>query len=141
MTVLDRFSNKSTHKLTVLGSIVAAVSSLASNFAVFGGSHVLADNYGSFLGSGYDRKLVYYSTFHLSFLKRCLQKMSSSFFGSVRPFSVTEVFVTRPKGAEHRDWMMSASGLRRAVFTGELSMPSLFMVVSNIVVVWPLIVV
>ena len=55
---------------------------------------------------------------------------------------MTEFIVTRLKGAEHRDWMMSGTSLRRrAIITGELSMPSLIEVVSNIVGVWPLIVV
>ena len=54
---------------------------------------------------------------------------------------MTDLIVTRLKGAEHRDWMMSRSGLRRAIVTGELSMPSLLEVVSNIVGVWSLIVV
>ena len=52
---------------------------------------------------------------------------------------MTEFIVTRLKGAEHRDWMMSRSSLHRAIITGELSMPSL--VVSNSVGVWPVIVV
>ena len=34
---------------------------------------------------------------------------------------MTEFIVTRLKGAEHRDCMMSHSGLRRAIITGELS--------------------
>ena len=54
---------------------------------------------------------------------------------------MTEFVVTRLKGAEHRDWMMSRTSLRRAIITGELSIPSLVEVVSNIVGVWPLIVV
>ena len=54
---------------------------------------------------------------------------------------MTEFIVTRLKGAELREWMMSRSRLRRAIITGELSMPSLVEVVSNIVGVWPLIVV
>ena len=54
---------------------------------------------------------------------------------------MTEFIVTRLKGAEHRDWRMSRSGLRRAIITGELSILSLHGVVSNIVGVWPLIVV
>ena len=53
---------------------------------------------------------------------------------------MTEFIVTRLKGAEHRDWMMSRSSLRRAIITGELSMPSLVEVVSKIVGMWPLIV-
>ena len=54
---------------------------------------------------------------------------------------MTEFFVTRLKGAEHRDWMMSQSSLRHAIITGELSMPSLVEVLRNIVGVWHLIVV
>ena len=45
------------------------------------------------------------------------------------------------KRAEHGDWMMSRSSLRHAIITRELWMPSLVEVVSNIVGVWPLIVV
>ena len=122
----------------MLGSVVAAVGGSASLVAVFGGSHVLADTYGEYLGSAYRQKLVEYPVFALRPLKRCLQKVSSSVFGSLDPFSMTEFIVTRLKGAEHRDWMMSRSSLRRAIITGELSMPSLVEVVSNIVGVWPL---
>ena len=54
---------------------------------------------------------------------------------------MTEFIVTCLKGAEHRDWMMSRSSVRRAIITGALSTPSLVEVVSNIVGVWPLTVV
>ena len=54
---------------------------------------------------------------------------------------MTEFIVPRLKGAEHRDWMMSRTSLRRATITGELSMPSIVEVVSNIVGVWRLILV
>ena len=138
--VADRFAVDATNEVAVLGSVVAAVGSSASLVAVSGGSHVLADTYKEYMGSGYSHKLVEYSIFDLRLLKRCLQKVSSSVFGSLGPFSMTEFFVTRLKGAEHRDWMMSRSGLRRAIITGELSMPSLVEVVSNIVGVWTLIV-
>ena len=120
---------------------MAAVGDSASLVAVFGGSHVLTDTYSEYLGSGYSHNLVEYPVFHLRLLKRCLQKVSSSVFGSLDPFSMTEFFVTRLKGAEFRDWMMSRSSLRCAIITGELSMPLLVEVVSNIVGVWPLIVV
>ena len=141
VTVTDRFAVDATHELSVLGSVVAAVGGSASLVAVFGGSHVLADTYGEYPGSGYKRKLVEYPIFDLRRLKRCLQKVSSSVFGSLDPFSMTEFIVTGLKGAEHRDWMMSRSSLRHAIITGELSMPSLVEAVNNIVVVWPLIVV
>ena len=139
--VVDRFTVDATHEVTVLGSVVAAVGSSASLVAIFGGSHVLADTYKKYLGSGYSHKLVEYPIFDLRLLKRCLQKVSSSVFGSLDPFYMTELILTRLKGAEHCDWMMSRTSLRRAIITGELSMPSLLEVVNNIVGVWPLIVV
>ena len=67
--------------------------------------------------------------------------VSPSVFGSLDPFSITEFIVTRLKGAEHRDWMRSRSGLRRTIIAGELSLPLLLEVVSKILGVWPLIVV
>ena len=141
VAVTDRFAVDAIHELSMLGSVVAAVGGSTSLVAVSDGSHVLADTYGVYLGSGYSHKLVEYPVFDLRLLKRCLQKVSSSIFGSLNPFSTTEFIVTRLKGAEHRDWMMSRSSLRRAIITGELSMPSLVGVVSKLVGVWPLIVV
>ena len=141
VAVTDRFSSDATHELLVLGSVVAAVGGSSSLVAVSGGSHVLADTYGEYLGSGYSHKLVEYPVFDLRLLQRCLQKVSSSAFGSLDPFSMTEFFFMRLRRAEHRDWMMSRCGLRRAIITGKLSMPSLLEVISNIVGVWPLIVV
>ena len=141
VAVTDRFAVDATHELSVFGSIMAAVGGSASLVAVSDWSHVLADTYGEFMGTGYSHKLVEYSVFDLRLLKRCLQKVSSSVFGSLDPFSMTEFVVTRLKGAEHRDWMMSRSSLRHAIITGELSMPSLVEVVKNFVGVWPLIVV
>ena len=139
--VVDRFTVDATHYVAVLGSLVSAVGSSACLVAISGGSHVLADTYKEYLGSGYSHKLVEYPIFDLRLMKRCLQKVSSSVFGFLDPFSMTDFNVTRLKGAEHRDWMMSRSNLRRAIITGELSMPSLVEVVSNIVGLWPPIVV
>ena len=141
VTVTDRFAVDATHDLLVLGSVVVAVGGSASLVVVSGGSHVLADTYGEYLGSGYSHKFVEYPVFNLRLLKRCLQKVSSSIFVSLDPFSMTKFIVTNLKGAEHRDWIMSRSSLRRTVITRELSMPSLVEVDSNIVGVWPLIVV
>ena len=141
VNVTDRFAVDATQELSVLGSVLSAVGGSASLVAVSGGSHVLADTYGKYLGSGYKHRLVEYPICDLRPLKRCLQKVSSSVFGSLDPFSMTEFIVVRLKGAEHRDWMMSRSSLRRAIITGELSMPSLVDVVSNIAGVWLLIVV
>ena len=139
--VVDRFAVDSTHDVSVLGSVVSAASSSASLVAISGWPHVLADTYKEYLGSGYSHKLVEYPIFDLRILKRCLQKVSSSVFGSLDPFSMAEFIVKRLKGAEYRDWMMSLTSLRRAIITGELSMASLVEVVSNLVGVWPLIVV
>ena len=137
----DHFSSDATHTLSVVGSVVAAVGGSASLIAVFVGSHLLPDTYGEYLGISYSHKLVEYPLFDLGLLKRCLQKVSSSVFGSSDPISMRNFIVTLLKGAEHRDWMMSRSSLRRAIITGELTLPSLLEVVGNIVGVWPLIVV
>ena len=126
--VVDRLTVDATHDATVLRSVVAAVGSSASLVAISGGSHVLSDTYREYLRSGYSHKLVEYPNFVLRLVKRYLQKVSSSIFGSLDPFSMTEFIVTRLKGAEHCDWMMSRSSLRRAIITGELSMPSLIVV-------------
>ena len=141
VAVTDRLSSDATHELSVLGSVAAAVGGSTSLVSVFGGLHVLAETYGECLGSGYSHKLVEYPIFDLRVPKRCLQKISSSVFGSLDPFSMTKFIVTRLKGSEYRDWMRSRSSLRRAIITGELSMPSLLEVISNIVGVWPLIMV
>ena len=53
---------------------------------------------------------------------------------------MTEFIVTRLKGAEHRDWMQSRQSVRRAIETGDLSLPELLDVVNIIIGVWPLIV-
>ena len=117
-------------------SVMAAVGGSASLVADSGGLHVLADTYCEHLGSGFSRQLVEYPVFDLRLLKQCLQKMSSSVFGSLDPFSMTEFIVTCFKGQRIR----SRSSLCHTVITGELSMPSLVEVVSNTVGLWPLIV-
>ena len=53
---------------------------------------------------------------------------------------MTEFIATCLKGAEHRDWMQSRQSQRRAIETGEIYLPGLVDVVSNIIGVWPLIV-
>ena len=69
VAVTDRFSCDTTHELSVLGSVGAALGGLASLISVSGGSHVLADSYGKNLGSGYRHKLVQYPVFDLRLLK------------------------------------------------------------------------
>ena len=86
---VDRFTVDASHDVAVLGSIVAAVGSSASLVAISGGSHVLVDTYREYLGSGYSHKLVEYPIFDLRLLKRCLQKVFSSVFGSLDAFWMT----------------------------------------------------
>ena len=89
---------------------------------------------------GIGKKLIDYPVFDLRLFRRCLQRTSSSVFGSLDGLAMTEFIVNRLKGAETRDWMSSRPALRRAILTNDLSMPHLVDVVANIVGVWPLIV-
>ena len=84
------------------------------------------------------RGLLDYTTFDVKLLKRCLQKTAYTVFGTLHPFSMTEFIATQPKDAEYRDWMQSRQPLRRANATGDLSLPGLIDVVSNIIGVLPL---
>ena len=103
--VTDRFAVDFTHELSVPGSVVAAVSGSASLVAVSGGSHVLTDTYGDYLGSGYSHKLEY-PVFDLRLLKRCLKLVLSFgnppcvlFHGNIRrifAFSLMTGNVTQP---------------------------------------------
>ena len=127
-------------ELVFLGQVLCAIGSGASLVAISGGSHTLVESYKEYLGSGCLRGVLDYPTFDVRLLKRCLQKTASAVFGTLNPFSMTEFIVTRLKGAEHRDWMDSRQSLRRAIETGDLSLPGLVDVVSNIIGVWPLIV-
>ena len=86
VAVTDRFSSDATHDV----SVVAVLGGSASLVAISGGSHVLADTYGEYLGSGYSHKRLEYPIFDLRLLRRCLQKLSSSDFGSLDTFSMTE---------------------------------------------------
>ena len=140
VAVLKRFSANTTLEATVLGRILDAAGPDTAVVSLNGGPHVLVEAFASYLGSGYQTKLIEYPTFDLRLLKRCLQCTASSVFGSLEPFSLTEFLVNRLKGAETRDWMASRPALRKAIITHDLSMPELVNVVANIVGVWPLIV-
>ena len=70
VAVTDRLSSVATNDLSVLGLVVAAVGGSASLVAISAGSHVLADTYGEYLGSGYSHKLVEYTVFDLRLLKQ-----------------------------------------------------------------------
>ena len=140
VAVLSRFSANTTLEATVLGKILDAAVPDTAVVSLHGGPHVLAEAFASYLGSGYQAKLIEYPTFDLRLLKRCLQRTGLSVLGSLDPFSLTEFVVNRLNGAKTRDWMASRPALRKAVITNDLSMPGLVDVVANIVGVWPLIV-
>ena len=86
------------------------------------------------------RGLLDYPTFDVKLLKRCLEKTAFTVFGTLDLFSMTEFIVTRLKGAEHRERMQSRQSLRRAIETGDLSLPRWVDVVSNIIGLCPLII-
>ena len=136
--VLSRFNADTTLEATFLAKIVDAAGPDTSVVSLHWGPHVLAEVFGSYLGSGYRAKLVEYPIFVLRFLKRCLQQTAASVFGSLDPFSMTEFVINRLKGSETRDWIASRPALRKAIITNDLSMPGLVDVVANIVGVWPL---
>ena len=114
VTVSDRFSSDATQELSVLRSVVAAVGIWASPVAVSGGPTVNIWAVGT-IGMG----LSVFFRFWV--------------FGSVFRDGI---YCHAIEGAEHCEWMMSRSGLRRSIITGELLMPSLLEVVSNFVGVW-----
>ena len=140
VAVLNRFSANTTLEATVLVKILDAAGPDTAVVSLHGDPHVLAEAFASYLGSGYQAKLIKNPTFDPRLLKRCLQRTASSVFGSLDPFSQTEFVVNRLKGAETRDWMASRPALRKAIITNYLSMSGLVDVVANIVGVWPLIV-
>ena len=135
--VIDRYHGDASSELVIFGQVLCAIGSGASLVSISGGSHTLVESYKDYLGSGCMRGVLDYPTFDV---KRCSQKTASVVFGALDPFSMTEFIVTRLKGAEHHDWMQSRQFLRRAIETGDLSLPGLVDVVSNILGVWPLIV-
>ena len=108
VTVTDRFAVDAIQELSVLGSVVAALGGSASPVAVSGGSHVLVETYGKYLGSGYSHKLVEYPVFDLRLLKRCLQKVSSSVFGSLDCPSLPVIVSRRKAVRETRERWFSA---------------------------------
>ena len=69
----------------------------------------VAWTYAFYLGNGDRQKLVVNPIFDLRVLNWCLQKVSSSVFGSL------DLFVTNLKRTEYRNWMMSRSSFRHAI--------------------------
>ena len=140
VATIDRYYGDANSELAILAKVLSVVGSGASLVSLSGGSHTLAECYREYHGNGYTKTLVDYPNFDVRLLKRCLQKTAPVVFGTLDRFSMTEFIVTRLKGAEHRDWMQSRQSLRMAIETGDLSLPGLLDVVSNIFGVWPLIV-
>ena len=140
VATLDRYSSDPHQEITALGRVVDALGSEVEIVSIISGSTVLLKAFREYLGSGYRQKLIDYPVFDLRLFRRCLQRTSSSVFGSLDGLAMTEFIVTRLKGAETRDWMSSRPALRRAILTNDLSMPHLVDVVANIIGVWPLIV-
>ena len=140
VAVLSRFSANTTLQATILAKILDAAGPDASVVFLHGGPHVLAEVFASYLGIGYRAKLMEYPTFDLRLLKRCLLQTAASVFGSLDPFSMTEIVINPWKGAETRDWMTFRPALRKAVITNDLSMPGLIDVATNIDGVWSLVV-
>ena len=132
VAIIDRYYVDAKSELAILGKILSAVGSGASLVSLSGGSHTLVDCYKEYLWSGYTKTLVDYPIFDVRLLIRCLQKTASVVFGILDSFSMTEFIVTRLKGAEHRDWMQSRQSLRMAIEAGDLFLPGLLDVVSNI---------
>ena len=140
MATLDRYSSDLHQEITALGRLIDALGSDVSVASISGGSTVLVEAFCEYLGSGYRQKLIDYPVFDLRLFRRCLQRTSSSVFGSLDGLAVTEFIVNRLKGAETRDWMSSRPALKKAILTNDLSMPHLVDVIANIIGVWPLIV-
>ena len=138
--VINRHHGDASNELVIFGQVLSAFGSGASLVSISGGLNTLVECYKEYFGSGYMRRLLENPTFDTKWLKRCLQKTASTVFGTFDPFSMTEFIVTRLKGAEHCDWMQSRQSLRRAIEEGDLFLPELVDVVSNIIGVWPLIV-
>ena len=105
LATLDRYSSDPHQEISALGRVVDALGPDVSVASMSGGSTVLVEAICEYLGSGYRQKLIDYPVFDLRLFRRCLQRTSSSVFGSLDGLAMTEFIVNRLKGAETRDWM------------------------------------
>ena len=137
VAMLDRYGSDPHREVTALGRVVHALGPDVSVASISGGSTVLVNAFCEYLGNGYRQKLIDYPVFDLRLFRRCLQRTSSSVFGSLDGLAMTEFIVNRLKGAEMRDWMSSRHALKKAIRANDLSMPNLVDVVANIIGVWP----
>ena len=139
MATLDCYSSGPHQECSAFGRIVDALGPENSVASISGGSTVLVETC-DYLVSGYRQKLIDYPVFDLRLFRRCLQRTTSSVFGSLDGLAMTEFIVNRLKSAETRDWVSSRPALKKAILTNDLSMPHLVDVVANIIGVWLLIV-
>ena len=102
--VEDRFSNEPQRKLSVAGSNMHTSGDFPSIVDFSGCSHVSPGIYASHQGSGYQKELFLIFRFG-RLLKPCPEKVSSSIFDGLHPFSMAEFVDTRLTGAEHQNWM------------------------------------
>ena len=140
VATLDRYSSDPHQEISALGRVVDALGPDVSVASISGGWTVLVEAFCEYLGSGYRQKLIDHPVFDLRLFRRCLERTSSTVFGSLDGLAMTEFIVNRSKGAETRDWMSSRLALKKASLTNDLSMPHLVDVVANIIGVWRLIV-
>ena len=138
VATLDRYSSDLHQEITALGRMVDALGPDLSVASISGGPTVLVEVFCEYLGSGCRQKLIDYPVFDLRLFRRCLQRTSSSVFGSLDGLAMTEFIVNGLKCAETRDWMSSRPALNKAILTNDLSMPHLVDVIANIIGVWPL---
>ena len=140
VATLDCYSTDPHQEITTLGQMVNPLGPDVSVDSISGGSTVLVEAFCEYLGSGYRGKLIDCPVFDLRLFRRCLQRTSSSVFGSMDGLAMTEFIVKRLTGAETRDWMSSRPALKKAILTNDMSTPHLVDVVANIIGVGPLIV-
>ena len=136
MVVLGKELGDARRETAVLGRLLGVVRTSESLVALVGRSNVMGNSCIKFMGSWYREKLVEYNAFDLRYPQKCV----SVVFGSMDLFCKTEINVAILKGTEHRDWMASQHAMRRAVVTGDLSIPSLVELLANVVCACPLIV-
>ena len=140
VAVMNIFTCDATSELGILGQIISSLDLTVPIVPFVGDWKLLSEIYSSNIGSANYRKLIDSPVFTLRLHELCMQKsLSSSLLGTLDALSVTEFLVTRLKGAEIRDWMMSQTALRKAVRSGDLTRPGVLEIVANIVRVWPLI--
>ena len=140
VATLNRYSSDPYQEITSLSRMADALGPDVSVASISGGSTVLVEAFCEYLGSGYRQKLIDYPVFDLRLFRRCLQRTSSSVFGSLDGLAMTEFIVNRLMGAETRDWLSSRPALKKVILTNDLCMPHLVDVVANIIGVWTLIV-